>query len=159
MPGSLESADTDGRLARTLSARFNLASDDLDASTALGVATDARRHRWSPSQFATYVDLRKHALEELGHPPLLVGMQWPGYVLKPDDEAAEVQWPYWAEMFDEASARERGGTRPTMETIQPEIVGAPLSKAEAVRDGRVDVGYLRRPFVQLDRGVTRSRST
>jgi hypothetical protein len=41
------------------------------------------------------------------------------------EEAAEVRWPYWAEMF-EASARERGGARPTMEKFQAEIAGGSL---------------------------------
>jgi probable LLM family oxidoreductase len=78
-----------------------------------------------PSRFAPYVDLYKRALEELGHPPLPVGMHSHGYVAKTDEEAAEVQWPYWAEMF-EAAARERGGARPTMEKFQAEIAGGSL---------------------------------
>jgi probable LLM family oxidoreductase len=78
-----------------------------------------------PSRFAPYVDLYRRALEELGHPPLPVGVHSHGYVAKTDDEAAEVQWPYWAEMF-EASARERGGARPTIEKFQAEIAGGSL---------------------------------
>src|SRR5712692_2618238 len=78
-----------------------------------------------PSRFAPFVDLYKRALEELGHQPLPVGMHSHGYVAKTDEEAAAVQWPYWAEMF-EASARERGGARPTMEKFQAEIAGGSL---------------------------------
>jgi alkanesulfonate monooxygenase SsuD/methylene tetrahydromethanopterin reductase-like flavin-dependent oxidoreductase (luciferase family) len=78
-----------------------------------------------PSRFAPFVDLYKRALEELGHPPLPVGMHSLGYVAKTDEEAAAVQWPYWAEMF-EATARERGGARPTMEKFQAEIAGGSL---------------------------------
>jgi probable LLM family oxidoreductase len=78
-----------------------------------------------PSRFAPYVDLYKRALEELGHPPLPVGMHSHGYVAKTDEEAAEVQWPHWAEMF-EASARERGWARPTIEKFEAEIAGGSL---------------------------------
>src|SRR3982075_1707324 len=78
-----------------------------------------------PGRFAPYVDLYKRALEELGHAPLPVGMHSHGYVAKTDAVAAEVQWPYWAEMF-EASARERGGAHPTIEKFQAEIAGGSL---------------------------------
>jgi probable LLM family oxidoreductase len=78
-----------------------------------------------PSRFAPYVDLYKRVQEELEHAPLPVGMHSHGYVATTDEEAAEVQWPYWAEMF-EASARERGGARPTMENFQAEIAGGSL---------------------------------
>jgi probable LLM family oxidoreductase len=78
-----------------------------------------------PSRFAPYVDLYRRALEELGHPPLPVGMHSHGYVAKTDEEAAGVQWPYWAEMF-EASSLERGWARPTMEKFQAEIAGGSL---------------------------------
>src|SRR4030088_3117230 len=78
-----------------------------------------------PSRFAPFVNLYKRALEELRAPPLPVGMHSHGYVAKTDEEAAAVQWPYWAEMF-EAAARERGGARPTMEQFQAEIAGGSL---------------------------------
>jgi alkanesulfonate monooxygenase SsuD/methylene tetrahydromethanopterin reductase-like flavin-dependent oxidoreductase (luciferase family) len=78
-----------------------------------------------PSRFAPYVDLYKRALEELGHPPLPVGMHSHGYVAKTDEEAAAVQWPYWAEIFESAS-RERGWAPPTMAKFQAEIAGGSL---------------------------------
>jgi len=78
-----------------------------------------------PSRFAPYAELYRRALTELGHQPLPVGVHSHGYVAKTDDEAAEVQWPYWAEMF-EAAARERGGARPTIEKFQAEIAGGSL---------------------------------
>jgi alkanesulfonate monooxygenase SsuD/methylene tetrahydromethanopterin reductase-like flavin-dependent oxidoreductase (luciferase family) len=78
-----------------------------------------------PSRFAPFVDLYKRALEELGQPPLPVGMHSHGYVARTDEEAAEVQWPYWAEMF-EASARERGWARPTIDKFEVEIAGGSL---------------------------------
>src|SRR5712691_588481 len=44
-----------------------------------------------PSRFAPFVDLYKRALEELGHPPLPVGMHSREYVAKTDEEAAAHQ--------------------------------------------------------------------
>jgi probable LLM family oxidoreductase len=78
-----------------------------------------------PSRFAPYVDLYQRALEKYGHPPLPVGMHSHGYVARTDEEAVDVQWPYWAEMF-ETSARERGWARPTMKKFQAEIAGGSL---------------------------------
>jgi len=78
-----------------------------------------------PSRFTPYIDLYKRALDQYGQPPLRVGMHSHGYVAKTDEEAVDIQWPHWADMF-EASARERGSTRPTMDTFQAEIVGGSL---------------------------------
>src|SRR5882672_2902630 len=78
-----------------------------------------------PGRFTPYVELYKRALEEHGHPPLPIGMHSLGFVAKTDEEAVDIQWPHWADMF-EASARERGSTRPTMDTFQAEIVGGSL---------------------------------
>src|SRR6266436_1553625 len=71
----------------------------------------------APELLRPYIDLYKRALEQYGHPPLRVGMHSHGYVAKTDEEAVDIQWPHWADMF-EASARERGSTRPTMDTFQ-----------------------------------------
>src|SRR5216683_139507 len=72
------------------------------------------------SRFAPYVDLYKQALAENGHPSMPVGMHSLGFVAKTDEEAVDTQWPYWEEIMD-ASARERGWARPTMEGFQTEI--------------------------------------
>jgi probable LLM family oxidoreductase len=77
------------------------------------------------SRFAPYVDLYKRALDEYGHPPLPIGMHSHGYVARTDEEAVDIQWPYWAEML-EASSRERGWARPTMNKFQTEIAGGSL---------------------------------
>ena len=79
----------------------------------------------SPNRFAPYVDLYRRALEELGHPPLPVGMHSPGYVARTDEAAADIQWPYWAEAL-EAASRERGWARPTRDSFQAEIAGGSL---------------------------------
>jgi probable LLM family oxidoreductase len=78
-----------------------------------------------PHRFAPYVDLYKRALEEFEHPLLPIGMHSLGYVAKTDGEAVDIQWAYWAEMM-EASARERGWARPTMNEFQAEIADGSL---------------------------------
>jgi probable LLM family oxidoreductase len=78
-----------------------------------------------PSRFAPYIDLYKRALDENGHAPLPVGMHSPGYVARTDEEAVDIQWPYWAEML-EASSSERGWARPTRKKFQDEIAGGSL---------------------------------
>ena len=70
-----------------------------------------------PSRFAPFVELYQRALDEYGHPPLPVGMHSLGFVATTDEEAVEVQWPYWAEMLEAASA-ERGWARPTRSTFR-----------------------------------------
>ena len=77
------------------------------------------------SRFAPYVDLYKRALDEYGHPPLPIGMHSLGYVARTDEEAVDIQWPYWAEMLEESS-RERGWARPTIGRFQAEIAGGSL---------------------------------
>ncbi len=74
----------------------------------------------SPSRFAPLVQLYKRALDKYGHAQLPIGMHSHGYVARTDTEAAEIQWPYWAEIFENAAA-ERGWARPTRERFQAEI--------------------------------------
>jgi probable LLM family oxidoreductase len=78
-----------------------------------------------PSRFAPYVELYKRALEQYGNPALPVGMHSPGYVARTDEEAVDIQWPYWAETL-EAASRERGWARPTMDKFHAEITGGSL---------------------------------
>ena len=87
-----------------------------------------------PSRFAPYVELYKRALEEYGHPSLPVGMHSGGFVAKTDEEAADLQWPHWAEAL-EAASRKRGRARPTRSNFEAEIadgsqyVGSPETVA------------------------------
>jgi probable LLM family oxidoreductase len=74
----------------------------------------------NPSRFAPLVQLYKRALDKYGHAQLPIGMHSHGYVASTDAEAAEIQWPYWAEIFENAAA-ERGWARPTRERFQAEI--------------------------------------
>jgi probable LLM family oxidoreductase len=78
-----------------------------------------------PSRFAPLAELYKRALKQYGQPPQPVGLHSLGYVGKTDEEAVEVQYPYWAEMMEQ-SARERGRARPSMGKFQAEIAGGSL---------------------------------
>src|SRR5438552_4504311 len=72
-----------------------------------------------PGRFVPLVELYKRALDAYGHPPLPIGMHSHGYVAKTDQEAVDIQWPYWKETFEKA-ALERGWARPTMARFQAE---------------------------------------
>jgi probable LLM family oxidoreductase len=74
----------------------------------------------SPKRFAPLVELYKRALDEYGYSHLKVGMHSHGYVARTDAEAADIQWPHWAHVFEGAAA-ERGWARPTRERFQAEI--------------------------------------
>src|ERR1700704_1210850 len=50
-----------------------------------------------PIRFAPLVDLYKRALDKYGHPQLRIGMHSHGYVARTDQEAVDIQWPYWKE--------------------------------------------------------------
>ncbi len=65
----------------------------------------------SPVRFAPLVDLYRRALDKFGYPQLRVGMHSHGYVARTDEEAADIQWPHWAHVFEGAAA-ERGWARP-----------------------------------------------
>jgi len=73
-----------------------------------------------PIRFAPLVDLYKRALDKYGYPQLRIGMHSHGYVAQTDQEAAEIQWPHWAHIYEGAAA-ERGWARPSMDRFQAEI--------------------------------------
>jgi probable LLM family oxidoreductase len=91
----------------------------------------------SPKRFAPYVDLYKRALEQHGQPALPVGMHSLGFVAPTDEEAMEIQWPYWKEQFEWA-ARERGWRQPTLDQFHAEVahgsmyVGSPETVANKI---------------------------
>jgi probable LLM family oxidoreductase len=90
-----------------------------------------------PERFAPYVELYKRALEQHGQPELPVGLHSLGFVADTDDEALEIQWPYYKEQFDWA-AQERGWRPPTYEQFTAEVdhgsmyVGSPETVANRV---------------------------
>jgi probable LLM family oxidoreductase len=90
-----------------------------------------------PERFAPHVELYKRALEQLGQPELPVGLHSLGFVAPTDDEAIEIQWPYYEEQF-ESAARERGWRPPTYEQLVSEVdhgsmyVGSPETVATRI---------------------------
>src|SRR5437763_14413439 len=72
-----------------------------------------------PGRFAPLVELYKRALDAYGIPPLPTGIHSHGYIARTDQEAVDIQWPYWKETFEKA-ALERGWARPTMARFQAE---------------------------------------
>ena len=79
--------------------------------------------------------------QQHGQPQLPVGLHTLGFVAETDDEALEIQWPYYKEQFEWA-ARERGWRPPTYEQFLAEVdhgsmyVGSPETVAQADRRGR-----------------------
>ncbi|MEA2199394.1 MAG: hypothetical protein QOJ25_3445 [Solirubrobacteraceae bacterium] len=107
----------------------------------------------NPKRFAAHVDLYKRALEQYGQPALPIGLHSLGFVAETDEEAIDIQWPYWKEQFEWA-ARERGWRRPTYEQFQSEVthgsmyVGSPETVANKIADvartlelSRFDLAY------------------
>jgi probable LLM family oxidoreductase len=90
-----------------------------------------------PERFAPYVDLYKRALEQAGTPQLPVGLHSLGFVAETDEEAIDIQWPYYKEQFEWA-ARERGWRPPTYEQFLAEVdhgsmyVGSPETVANRI---------------------------
>jgi probable LLM family oxidoreductase len=90
-----------------------------------------------PERFAPYVELYQRALEQFGQPQLPIGLHSLGFVAGTDEEALEVQWPYYKEQFDWA-ARERGWRPPTYEQFLDEVdhgsmyVGSPETVAQRI---------------------------
>jgi probable LLM family oxidoreductase len=90
-----------------------------------------------PERFAAHVELYKRALEQLGQPELPIGLHSLGFVAPTDDEAIEIQWPYYKEQF-ESAARERGWRPPTYEQFLSEVdhgsmyVGSPETVANRI---------------------------
>jgi probable LLM family oxidoreductase len=73
-----------------------------------------------PIRFLPLVELYKRALDKFGKPPQRIGMHSHGLVARTDQEAADIQWPHWAHVFERAAA-ERGWARPTTERFQAEV--------------------------------------
>src|SRR2546423_3541738 len=72
-----------------------------------------------PERFAPYVELYKRALQQHGQPELPIGLHSLGFVADTDEQALEIQWPYYKEQFEWA-ARERGWRPPTYDQVLAE---------------------------------------
>lgn len=54
----------------------------------------------SPERFAPYVELYKHAAEDLNTPVLPVGVHSPGFIAETDEEAQKLAWPNFKKLWD-----------------------------------------------------------
>src|SRR5260221_2201530 len=73
-----------------------------------------------PIRFLPLIELYKRTLEKYGKPRERIGMHSHGLVARTGQEAADIQWPHWAHVFEQAAA-ERGWARPTMDRFQAEV--------------------------------------
>lgn len=106
-----------------------------------------------PSRFVPYVELYRRALNKHGYPALPVGVHSHGYIGRTDEEAVDIQWPHWRDIFD-SRATERGAARPTKSQFLNEIatgslfVGSPETVATKLAAvirllglSRIDLAY------------------
>jgi probable LLM family oxidoreductase len=75
-----------------------------------------------PLRFAPFADLYRRALDELGQPPLPIGIHSPGHVAETDERAKQELWPHYREMHARIG-RERGW--PPMTRTQFELAAGP----------------------------------
>ena len=91
----------------------------------------------SPERFTPLVDLYHRALGQQGLPALPIGLHTLGFVAATDEEAIEIQWPFYREQF-ETAARERGWRPPSYEQFLAEVdhgsmyVGSPETVATRI---------------------------
>jgi probable LLM family oxidoreductase len=89
------------------------------------------------ARFGGHIELYQRALEQVGRPQLPVGLHSLGFVAETDEEAIDIQWPYYKEQFEWA-ARERGWRPPTYEQFLAEVdhgsmyVGSPETVARRI---------------------------
>ena len=101
--------------------------------------------------FEPLVDLYQRALSQYGHPPLAVGVHSLGFVGRTDQEAFDIEWPHWKDLFE---AMDRGWAPPTKERFRAEIedgavyLGSPETVATKIAGvirqlglSRFDLGY------------------
>ena len=111
-----------------------------------------------PARFAPYADLYRRALDELGRPPLPVGVHAPGFVAATDEDAQELLFPHFKANRDRIGA-ERGWPPATRIQFDQEVrhgalfVGSPdtvatkiASTARALGLQRFDLKYSNGPL-------------
>ena len=88
-------------------------------------------------RFAPYIDLYQRACAQLGRPLRPVGVHSPGFVAETDEEAREILWPHYADMFGRIG-RERGWPPVTKDRYLAEVehgalyVGSPETVARKI---------------------------
>jgi len=91
----------------------------------------------APERFAPYVELYRHATEDLGTKAHPVGMHSPGLVAETDEEARHLAWPNFKKSWD-LIGRTRGWPPYTKEQFEYEIdhgslyVGSPETVAKKI---------------------------
>jgi probable LLM family oxidoreductase len=111
-----------------------------------------------PSRFSGHVDLYHRALQQFGHKKLPVGVHSPGYIADTEQEAFDIQWPYYAEAMN-TEAKIRGWRSPVFEHYEAEAtngsmyIGSPETVAPRIADTicllgleRFDLAYATGPM-------------
>lgn len=102
----------------------------------------------SPSRFAPYVELFHKSLEQLGKPPLPVGVHSPGHVAATDEQAREEAWPHYQAMMNRIG-RERGWSPVGRDHFEREVsqgalfVGSPETVAAKIAKTVTALGLAR----------------
>lgn len=101
-----------------------------------------------PRRFAPYVDLYQRACAQLEKPVRPVGVHSPGFVAATDEEAREIAWPAYQEMFGRLG-RERGWPPTTKARFLEEVehgslyIGSPETVAKKIASTVRDLGLAR----------------
>jgi alkanesulfonate monooxygenase SsuD/methylene tetrahydromethanopterin reductase-like flavin-dependent oxidoreductase (luciferase family) len=103
----------------------------------------------SPARFAEFSALYARALEHFGREPLPVGIHIPGHIAATDQEAYDLFWPRYRDMFGKR-AIERGYAPPTEASFRREIgpagslvVGSPETVAPKIASIMTTLGASR----------------
>lgn len=101
-----------------------------------------------PRRFLPYVDLYDRACDQLERPRRPVGVHSPGFVAATDEEAREIFWPAYNDMFGRLG-RERGWPPTTRDRFIAEVeqgslyVGSPETVARKIAATVRDLGLAR----------------
>ncbi len=111
-----------------------------------------------PRRFLPYIDLYKRACTQLNKPLRPVGVHSPGFVANTDEEAREIAWPAYQDMFGRIG-RERGWPPTTKARFLAEVeegslyIGSPETVARKIAAtvgdlglGRFDMKYTTGPI-------------
>jgi len=100
----------------------------------------------APVRFAPFSQLFQRALQQIGRPPLPVGVHAPGHVDVTDEQARETFWPRYLEVIRSAS-KTRGFAIPTRESFLREVgttgalyVGSPETVAQKIAANLLALG-------------------
>jgi alkanesulfonate monooxygenase SsuD/methylene tetrahydromethanopterin reductase-like flavin-dependent oxidoreductase (luciferase family) len=101
-----------------------------------------------PRRFLPYIDLYKRACAQLDKPLRPVGVHSPGFIAKTDEQAREIAWPAYQDMFGRIG-RERGWPPTTKARFVAEVeegslyIGSPVTVARKIAATMADLGLAR----------------